>query len=1449
MAGHVFISHSTKDDELVGELREALERLGYLTWTDSRALTAGDELEPTIRRAIVEAVHLVVVFSVQALNSPWVAREIALGLEQAATRPGFKVIPLLIPPLELGALRPLFPAERIALPFDPARDTVTDLIARLREAFGDALPADRELSPQPAAAPLAELVVDLTQLAVEQDGDERRAVGVATLRWLVPGAEALVSRPFKVHSPLGPIEAGELAWYLERFAIWPGEQFLTRAAQVEADLLRWGERLFAALDTEAARAVWEGFRRVPPGIERCISISVDPEPSEGCDAEEGLAFREAATLWLGLPWELLRDGKGFLADGANGTRVRRRLPSREEKPPLVGSTPIRVLVVSPRPEDEHASYIDHRISARPLVEAFARLGERAEVEILAEPTLAGLARALRQALARNEPFHAVHFDGHGIYDRRHGLGALCFEEPADQGKLERRRSQIVNAKTLAEKLRDHRVPLMVLEACESAMAKADPMASVAGQLLAGGVASVVAMSHSVLVETAWRFVERFYGELAAGATVGKALLEAQRRLREDPTRGKGFHGELRLRDWFVPVLYQETLDPQLVRELPDSGGTEVIAKLWAEAVEGLPEGPDHAFVGRSRELLALERLLVKERAAVLLGEGGEGKTALAVELAHWLVKAQRFDKAAFVSVEDGLAQSAHAVLSRLGGQLVRGFDATSGADFERGKQLVERALRERSTLIVLDNLESMLPDLGPGQGLSEPEALDEVLKLMLALTRVGETRVVFTSRSPLPSPFADARYVLRIGRLERREAIELVGKVLEAQGSRPAGSETEDDVQDLVDAAGCHARSLVLLAREVATSGVRFAAERMGALMASMAARYPDDRERSLFASVELSLRRLPPETRAKAGPLAVFHGGGHGWVIAQVLGLDYENDEEARLGKQLVDVGLAEAMPYGHLRLHPALGPALRRELGEEEHERARAAWVQAMVQLTGYLYGQKVKDPQRQAVLTLLELPNLLAALDTLRASAPAEQVVALATKLEGLLQHLGRAKALAHVVQVREEAAKRLGDWSHAAFEAESAAIDRLLEAGRFAAAVDRAQKLLLRAEAAGEAAYPEAAYDFAMASARLGRALKKSGSAGEALPALGDARNRFSQLAAGGNTSASRMASACLTESGDCLMNLGRLDEAAAAYEQAIELDEARHDQRDVATGKGQLGTVRMLQGRHAEALAAWDEARQIFETLGEPGSVAVAWHQIGRVHQEAGQLQAAEQAYQRSLAMKVQLGNKPGQASTLNQLGNLASRMGRREEAVRFYRDAATIYREVGDGRNEGFACNNMANQLVKLQRWDEARKEVLRAIECAKPFGHSAEAWKTFNVLHNLERALGHTDAAARARQQAIDAFLAYRQDGGENHSWGGQLVAGVAQAIAAGEEESKAAGLEQIARKPDLPSYARVLIPALQQILTGSRDPALAANPVLDFDDAVELHLLLHHLTPNQPT
>src|SRR5689334_4358379 len=48
MDQHIFISHSSKNDDVVKRLRETLELAGFVTWVDSREFTGGDILEDTL---------------------------------------------------------------------------------------------------------------------------------------------------------------------------------------------------------------------------------------------------------------------------------------------------------------------------------------------------------------------------------------------------------------------------------------------------------------------------------------------------------------------------------------------------------------------------------------------------------------------------------------------------------------------------------------------------------------------------------------------------------------------------------------------------------------------------------------------------------------------------------------------------------------------------------------------------------------------------------------------------------------------------------------------------------------------------------------------------------------------------------------------------------------------------------------------------------------------------------------------------------------------------------------------------------------------------------------------------------------------------------------------------------------------------------------------------------
>lgn len=1320
-----------------------------------------------------------------------------------------------------------------------------------------------------------ELVLELSDVGIQDQDGKRRAVAHARLVYYpaTPGQPPVASQQtWRLQAPLGLIEAEDLRWYLEKYAIWPGSAFAARKLEIERKLQYWGGLLYQqalqqlvagqdaaptlcpttasmpALASEATRDVLAAWHALDAGESRRFSICVD-------------GAGEAAGALLALPWELLHDGTRFWFQGEHGTRVRRRLPGAQAPASQLYALPIRVLVVSPRPED--VGYIDHRVSALPLVAAAEALPDQIHLHVLQNPSFDNMQAELVRAQQAGAEYHVIHFDGHGVYDVEAGQGALCFEHPNDGKKWENRRHQLVYADQLGAMLCEHRIALVFLEACQSAMAES-ATDSVATTLLQAGVASVVAMSHSVLVETSHRFVGRFYASLTQGMRVGDAMLMAQQYLAADTVRGKVFgEGEFHLQDWFVPVLYQESADPVLFHTRAASQTVEEQQTALRQRLGDTPDAPEVGFIGRSRELLSLQRRLVGagRRYCVILGQGGEGKTTLAVECARWLVRSQQVARVAFVSVER--QHHLAAVVDALGRQLV-GPEYSVAQYPNLGEQCkpLERALRERATLLVLDNMESILPPPWmPAVPILDEQAgveLEAILRVMQHLMAVGETRVIFTSREALPAPFAAQDARLDLAQMDLPDAVALIERAL-GGGSAGAGDAERarvEQIEALAREVHCHARTLALLAPSLREYGVARTQVEMVALMEKMEREFPGEREKSLFASVELSLARLSPENRERVQVLGVFHGGLDLDVLCAMT--DWPVEEVDDLVRGLLQTGLATLDPYNHLTLVPALCPWLRKELPQAQAERWATRWRGAMWAYVEFLDEQRIQDAELAATLTVLELANLFALLVQVERAGDAAATIELATRLYDLLRHLGKPQLTARAGQVRDAARAQLGDgWRHAHFQAARTQLGEQLATGQMQTALDGAQALLQQALAAGDAAYVGADYDCAGAHLLLGRVVRMAGKAQAALPLLQHAEQAFTSIAAKSGAdspnkaAAEGMASACLTEQANCLRAMGQLDAAATLYQTAIGRDAQLGAAQGVAVGKCQLADVYRRQKRYQDALDEYDAARTLFAVLDDLGSVATAWHQIGLVHEDADDAGKAEDAYRQSLVIAVRLGNVAGQANTLGQLGNLyKDKLQQPEQAVVFYQQALDKTIELGNKAADGLRRSNLADALRKLGDLPAARKHIRQAIACKEPFGLEAELWKSWDILAKIETAAGNAAAAQQAKQQASSLYLAYRRAGGENHSEQGRLCLTIQALLQNADAAQAQAGLQQLAADPDDADDEpwQALLAVLQALVHGQRDASLALDERLPYDGAAEITLLLETLPPASP-
>ena len=132
-----------------------------------------------------------------------------------------------------------------------------------------------------------------------------------------------------------------------------------------------------------------------------------------------------------------------------------------------------------------------------------------------------------------------------------------------------------------------------------------------------------------------------------------------------------------------------------------------------------------------------------------------------------------------------------------------------------------------------------------------------------------------------------------------------------------------------------------------------------------------------------------------------------------------------------------------------------------------------------------------------------------------------------------------------------------WNHALFERHEPASISSSEVGDLREAFEGAQQSAPARSGGGRGTpIPTPTYDLAMACWLLGRVLRLAGVSEHALSLLDEARQRFETIAKDRSRSEARngMASACFAEQGDCLSELGRLDEAATAYEESVRRSE-------------------------------------------------------------------------------------------------------------------------------------------------------------------------------------------------------------------------------------------------------------------------------------------------------
>ena len=1014
-----------------------------------------------------------------------------------------------------------------------------------------------------------------------------------------------------VHSPADCAVEGrpdsnllkELRWYLEEFLDYPYSPNTERADRILAALKQWGEEAFNVLfdnrqGADFLREAQDGGRYDRLNLQ---IASDDPRV-------------------LAWPWEALEDPlTGRLALTCQIERRLNRVADPQPLDPRLPKDCVNVLLVTARPMKKDVRY---RSISRPLVELLADLP--AHVTVLRPPTFDALRRHLDE---HPYTYHVLHFDGHGGYGSAHAphAGGHCYHaEGVLVFEKEDQSEDPIKAEQLTSLLREHAVPAVVLNACQSAMIDEraeDPFASVAAALLKSGMRGVVAMAYTLYVSGARLFVPVFYERLFETGDVAQALRAGRQKMYAEPGRICA-RGEHPLQDWLVPVVYQQDpLDFSFAAKARP-GATRRESKLPREARD--TENP-YGFIGRDGPLLDLERALRRPPAGILIqGLAGVGKTTLARGFVEWLEATDGLGCGCmWLTFKD--IRSAEFVINRMGEPIFGGQFAASGAMAAKVDRLAG-ALRENRVVIVWDNFEVVRGIPGTSVTANLTAADCDVLKALLTKLRGGKSKVIITSRGPEEWLGHENCFELPIGGLDGDERWEYCAAVLNDLGLKP--KRDDGALAKLMELLGGHPLAmraiLPQLRRRTATQLAEALRGNLDALDLPQ-----DEVGAKLAATLRFVQDDLPAEQRPLLVPLSLHEG----FVDADYLEA-MAKQVEGHLTRPVIDrltealgtAGLLRDRGQAIFELHPALTGYLRAAVARDLDGAVRDGWARAFVEVMW-----RVADTLAPKELHEQRFGFHVHGASFRHALTEAERLemdLALRALLQSLASFAQNTRDFAAAMRLHERRA-----------EADRAAGDHKHEAAAY-------HQLGIIAEEQRDFAAAEQCYRKALAVfERLGI---EHGAAGT-----------YHQLG--------RIAQE-------------QRDFAAAEqwYRKSLAIKEKQGDEHGAASTYHQLGMLAQEQRDFGAAEQWYRKSLAIEEKQGNEHGAASTYHQLGRIAEEQRDFAAAEQWYRKSLAISEKQGNEHGAASTYGQLGILAGLQERYEEAGRWLIKCVTAFARCND---------------------------------------------------------------------------------------------------------------------------------------------------------------------------
>ena len=222
---------------------------------------------------------------------------------------------------------------------------------------------------------------------------------------------------------------------------------------------------------------------------------------------------------------------------------------------------------------------------------------------------------------------------------------------------------------------------------------------------------------------------------------------------------------------------------------------------------------------------------------------------------------------------------------------------------------------------------------------------------------------------------------------------------------------------------------------------------------------------------------------------------------------------------------------------------------------------------------------------------------------------------------------------------------------------------------------------------------------------------------------------------------------------------RGSEAASRAAAAAQAQGARHL---LARARFEEGSNLQNIGRMDEALAALEEAERLFEEAGDLRGMAGSMNNRALVIAGRGDLDGAEKLSNEALAAYKSIGNLSGEALMLGNLGNIEYFRGNLGAARRRWEETLPTYREINEKVGEGQMLNNIASVLGEQGDIGGARAKFEQAAAVFREVGHKSGVGSALGNIARCHHQEGDLAAAGRAFE---DSLAIWRETGDKQYA------------------------------------------------------------------------------------